>query len=76
MIIYGFSSRLISAVNEKNLNLKELSDKTGFDYRSVWRYAHDERTPPSLFVARASVALGVTSDWLLGCSGDNKKYRN
>jgi transcriptional regulator with XRE-family HTH domain len=68
-----FSERLRTSIKRLGLSMKEFAESSGMSYRTLQQYTSGEQFPGGLALLRLSVALGVTSDWLLTGIGDRHR---
>lgn len=62
-----FCERLKLARKARGLSMRQLADVSGVSYATVVLYERKERISPTLFtVAKISLALNVSIDWLSG----------
>ena len=65
--VMGFGDRLYQAIQDKGLNKQEFEKKIGLKGKGgVNRYMYYNQMPSAFLLAKMSVVLGVTADWLLG----------
>lgn len=65
-----FNDRLVLSMDAAGLNFKRLAYLTDIPCNTLYEYASGRRLPGVARLARLSVALGVTADYLLGISDD------
>lgn len=57
---------------EIGISLQELADKCGCRKQSVFQWEKGDFSPSSEFIRKISLALNVSSDWLLGLIDEMK----
>lgn len=60
------SKRLKEAMNDANINQRELAEKAGIKEASVSQYINGSHSPSNKSSARLSEVLGVSPVWLMG----------
>ncbi len=68
-MIRGLSDRLEQARQKKDISISELSRRTGIDRNSITNYLYYGVMPCCRSLCDLSVALGVSTDYLLGLKG-------
>lgn len=71
-----FSKRLTEAMEDKKINLSELSRKTGIDKSSISRYRSGNYDPGKRNFFRLADALEVNPAWLAGEDAPKQPYSN
>lgn len=67
-----FKVRLKKARTEKNISQSELAKKIGVHVTNISRYERGENKPTSEVLNKLANALGITSDYLMDGSLDDK----
>lgn len=68
-----FGTRLRQCREERGLTPKELADRAGIPYMTVYRLEHEaHRTPRMDIAVKLARVLGVSLDWLCGVYDENK----
>ena len=67
--MHGLTERLEQSIQESGLTLNEVCTRAQVSRHMLWQYRYYRVTPSALALARLAVALGVTTDWLLGIGG-------
>ena len=65
--------RVLQMMRQKKLTQRELAGMSGVTEAAMSRYLRGERQPRAEAVANMATALGVTSDYLLGCEEDKSE---
>lgn len=68
-----FAERLSEQIKKQNLSIRQLAKKMDMTPTTIFRYAKGQRVPRASEILKASDALGVTCDYLIGLSDDPKK---
>ena len=68
-----FAERLSEQMKKQNLSIRQLAERMDMTTTTIYRYANGQRVPRANEILKASDALGVTCDYLLGLSDDPKK---
>ena len=66
VFIRGLTERLNKAVTESGIGLNELSRRTGIGTHTLRTYFNGEYNPKADNLAKLSIILNVSADWLLG----------
>ena len=61
-----FQPRLREAIAKSNLDMREISRRSGISLASLYGYRDDGIQPKAFSVAKLAIVLHVSSDWLLG----------
>lgn len=64
--VRGLTERLNKAVSESGIGLNELSRRTGIGTHTLRTYFNGEYNPKADNLAKLSIILNVSADWLLG----------
>ena len=67
--------RISKILYERNLTQKDLARLTGSTEVSIGRYVNDKRDPKASTLLDIAIALGVSTDYLLGRPTDYKKTK-
>ena len=62
----GFQDRLIEAINNSNLDMAEISRRTGIAKTTLRSYRDEGIQPRALAIAKLAIVLNVSADYLLG----------
>ena len=54
---------------------KELADRIQISKQSLYKYTHNHCEPRSEIIARMAVALGTTTDYIVGLTEDSKPMK-
>lgn len=65
--VRGFTERLNDAIWKSDLDIKEISRRTGITRCNIWNYQNGI-TPKLDNLVALAVVLNVSTDWLLGIS--------
>ena len=68
-----FAERLTAEMERQELTYRQLAEKMGITVTTLFRYAKGQRVPKATEIVKASRALGVTCDYLIGLSDDPHK---
>lgn len=68
-----FAERLTAEMERQELSYRQLAEKMGITVTTLFRYAKGQRVPRATEIVKASKALGVTCDYLIGLSDDPHK---
>ena len=68
-----FAERLTAEMKRQELSYRELAEKMGITVTTLFRYAKGQRVPKATEIVKASRALCVTCDYLIGLSDDPHK---
>ena len=68
-----FAERLSEQMKKQNLSIRQLAERMEMTPTTIFRYAKGQRVPRASEILKASDALGVTCDYLIGLSDDPKK---
>lgn len=68
-----FAERLTAEMERQGLSYRQLAEKMGITATTLFRYAKGQRVPKATEIVKASKALGVTCDYLIGLSDDPHK---
>ena len=68
-----FAERLTAEMKRQELTYRQLAEKMGITVTTLFRYAKGQRVPKATEIVKASKALGVTCDYLIGLSDDPHK---
>lgn len=68
-----FAERLTAEIERQKLTYRQLAEKMGITVTTLFRYAKGQRVPKATEIVKASKALGVTCDYLIGLSDDPHK---
>lgn len=68
-----FAERLTAEMERQELSYRQLAEKMGITVTTLFRYAKGQRVPKATEIVKASKALGVTCDYLIGLSDDPHK---
>lgn len=68
-----FAERLSEQMEKQNLSIRQLAERMNMTPTTIFRYAKGQRVPRASEILKASDALGVTCDYLIGLSDDPKK---
>lgn len=68
-----FAERLTTEMERQELSYRQLAEKMGITVTTLFRYAKGQRVPKATEIVKASRALGVTCDYLIGLSDDPHK---
>lgn len=66
--IYGFTEKLEKAINDSNLTLTEICERSRISRHMLWEYRYYAIIPSCLVLARLATTLNVSTDYLLGIS--------
>lgn len=61
-----FQTRLNEAILKSNLDMREISRRSGISLASLYNYRDDGVQPKIYALAKLAIVLNVSSDWLLG----------
>ena len=65
---FDFIPRLRSIMDEKNISMEELMDRSGYDQDEISAFFWENKMPTIEDLIRLSIAVGVSSDYLLDLS--------
>lgn len=68
-----FAERLSEQMKKQDLSIRQLAERMDMTPTTIFRYVKGQRVPRASEILKASDALGVTCDYLLGLSDDPKK---
>ena len=61
-----FQDRLTEAIEKSNLDMAEISRRTGISKASLFGYRDEGIQPRAMAIAKLAIVLNVSSDYLLG----------
>lgn len=61
-----FSQQFEKAMIKRNISPTELARKSGVQRSQICKYLTAEMSPTAMTIRKLAIALGVTSDYLLG----------
>lgn len=61
-----FSRQLEKAMTSRNIGATKLSRMSGIQRSQICKYLTAEMSPTAMTICKLAIALGVTSDYLLG----------
>lgn len=64
-----FQDRFREAISNSNLDMAEISRRTGLSKASLYGYRDEGVQPKALAIAKLAIVLNVSSDYLLGIGG-------
>lgn len=64
----GFQSRIREAMLNSNLDMREISRRSGISLANLYKYRDEGIQPKAYTLAKLAIVLHVSSDWLLGIS--------
>lgn len=64
--IRGFPDRLNKAIRDSGKTFGQVCKETGISRTALYRLKVGDCGPSAIQIARLSVCLGVSADWLLG----------
>ena len=62
----GLQSRIGEAMANSNLDMREISRRSGISLASLYEYRDEGVQPKAYTLAKLAIVLHVSSDWLLG----------
>lgn len=65
-VIDGFSERIEKAIWDSGLDLSEICKQAKISRSNLWSYRFQGIMPTCMTLAKLSIVLGVSTDWLLG----------
>lgn len=71
----SLGNRISKILYERNLTQKDLARLIGSTEVSIGRYVNDKRDPKASILLDIAIALGVSTDYLLGRPTDYKKTK-
>lgn len=71
----SLGNRISKILYERNLTQKDLARLIGVTEVSIGRYVNDKREPKTSTLLDIAIALGVSTDYLLGRSQSRVDYR-
>jgi transcriptional regulator with XRE-family HTH domain len=66
----NFAASLADLLEKRGLSQQRAADIAGVDQTQIWYWLHAQRVPQTYTIVRLAKALGVTTDYLLGVTGD------
>ena len=71
--VYGFGDRLKEAIKDAGMTDAEIERQLHFVGRgAIYKYTSLNQMPCCMVLARLSLILGVSTDWLLGLAHDKQ----
>lgn len=67
----GFTERLNQAINKSGMDVSVIGRKTGISRGMLYKYQYEMAMPTVGSLAKLSMVLNVSSDWLLGIEKRN-----
>lgn len=68
----GLQSRIGEAMANSNLDMREISRRSGISLASLYSYRDEGVQPKAFAIAKLAIVLHVSSDWLLGIENEGK----
>lgn len=68
-----FAERLVDLMQEQQLNISTLAEKTGIPRTSINNWLNQARSPKVEYIQKLAIFFGVSADYLLGLEDINGK---
>ena len=68
--IEGFNMRLLKAINDKDMSIRQVGLLTGIGSTSMNGSVHEGQMPSCINLVKLAKLLNVSTDWLLGLKGE------
>ena len=68
--IEGFNMRLLKAINDKDMSIRQVGLLTGIGSNSMNGYVNEGQMPSCINLVKLAKLLDVSTDWLLGSKGE------
>lgn len=70
--IYSSGQRLMEAIYEKDVSITTLSEATGIERSTIYKFLQDGRDISSMRLAKLCSYLGVSMDYIMGLKEENR----